>query len=68
MDPFERSYFDSQFYMRWMADQMWTFVPAQQILGKFLATFKEFPQRQPIGSLSVDKVMKKMESGSPVAQ
>jgi arylsulfatase len=51
-----------------MADQMWTFVPAQEILGKFLATFKEFPQRQPVGSLSVDKVLKKMESGSPVAQ
>jgi arylsulfatase len=51
-----------------MADQMWLFVPAQQVIGKFLATFKEFPQRQPIGSLSVEKVLKQMEAGSPVGQ
>ena len=68
MDPFERAYFDSQFYMRWMADQMWTFVPAQRVLGKFLSTFKEFPQRQPVGSLSVEKVLKQMEAGSPTGQ
>lgn len=68
MDPFERTYFESKMYIRWMADQMWLFVPAQQVIGKFLATFKEFPQRQPVGSLSVDKVLKQLESGSPVGQ
>ena len=66
--PFERPYFESRMYLRWMADQMWLFVPAQQVIGKFLATFKEFPQRQPIGSLSVEKVLKQMESGSPHGQ
>jgi arylsulfatase len=40
MDPFERVYDDSQMYLRWMADQMWTFVPAQQTTAKFLASFK----------------------------
>ena len=62
MDPFERVYDESAMYLRWMADQMWTFVPAQQIVGRFLATFKEFPQRQPVGSLSVEKVLKQLES------
>jgi len=66
--PFERPYFESKMYLRWMADQMWLFVPAQQVIGKFLATFKEFPQRQPIGSLSVEKVLKQMESGNPQGQ
>jgi len=66
--PFERPYFESRMYLRWMADQMWLFVPAQQVIGKFLATFKEFPQRQPIGSLSVEKVLKQMESGNPQGQ
>ena len=66
--PFERPYFESRLYLRWMADQMWLFVPAQQVIGKFLATFKEFPQRQPIGSLSVEKVLKQMESGNPQGQ
>jgi arylsulfatase len=64
--PFERPYFESRMYLRWMADQMWLFVPAQQVIGKFLATFKEFPQRQPVGSLSIEKALKQMEAGSPV--
>jgi arylsulfatase len=65
VSPFERPYTESRMYLRWMADQMWLFVPAQEVLGKFLATFKEFPQRQPIGSLSVEKVLKQLEEGSP---
>jgi arylsulfatase len=68
VSPFERPYFESRMYLRWMADQMWLFVPAQQVLGKFLATFKEFPQRQPIGSLSVEGVLKQLEEGSPHGQ
>jgi arylsulfatase A-like enzyme len=66
--PFERPYFESRMYLRWMADQMWLFVPAQQVIGEFLETFKEFPQRQPVGSLSVEKVLKQMESTSPHGQ
>ena len=52
-DPYEVSY-ESALYIRWFADQMWTFVPAQAITGKFLATFKEFP---PVmgSSLGIDK-------------
>ena len=63
MDPFERGYFESRMYLRWMADQMWMFVPAQHILGRFLATFEEYPQRMPIASLSVDQVMKSLSAG-----
>jgi hypothetical protein len=29
-----------------MADKLRTFLPAQQIVGQFLATFKEFPPSQ----------------------
>ena len=61
MDPFEVST-DSAMYIRWMADQMWTFVPAQEIVGRFLATFKDYPQRMPIASLSVDDVLKRLQS------
>ena len=60
MDPFEVT-MDSALYIRWYADQMWMFVPAQQIVGKFLATFKEFPQRQEVGSLSLDAALKALE-------
>ena len=47
-------------YFRWVADKFWTFVPAQQIVGDFLATFKEFPPSQKSGSFSVDQVLKQL--------
>ena len=28
-DPFERAWHESEMYLRWMAENMWTFVPAQ---------------------------------------
>ncbi len=30
-------------YWRWFADNMWTFVPAQSFIKKFLATIPEYP-------------------------
>jgi len=64
MDPFERFHDESLSHLRWMADKMWTFVPAQQIVGKFLATFKEFPPSQKSGSFSVDQVLQQLQEGS----
>jgi arylsulfatase len=32
-------------------------VPAQQYVGQFLATFKEFPPSQKPGSFSLDQVL-----------
>ena len=30
-------------YLRWYADNMWTFVPAQSYIKKFLATIPKYP-------------------------
>ena len=60
-DPYERFPFESQMYLRWMADKMWTFVPAQALVGRFLESFKEFPPTRG-SSLSVDKTLKQMQS------
>ena len=59
-DPYEVSY-KSAMYIRWFADNMWTFVPAQAYVGEFLGTFKEFP---PVagGSLGVDKVLQTLKT------
>ena len=62
-DPFEVSP-DAALYIRWYADQMWMFVPAQTYVQNFLSTFKEFPPSQAVGSLSVEKVLQKMQSAS----
>ncbi len=55
-------------YLRWVADQMWTFVPARQIVGKFIETFREFPHRQPVASLrpDTDAVRKYLKTQSVV--
>ena len=61
-DPFERFPKESHMYFRWWADKLWTFVPAQMIVGQFLQTFKEFPPSQKSGSFSVDHVLDQLTS------
>ena len=60
-DPFEVTP-DAALYTRWYADQMWLFVPAQAYVGQFLATFKDYPPSQAVGSLSVEKVLKQLQT------
>jgi arylsulfatase len=55
-DPFEKGMHESELYIRWMADNMWLFVPAQAYIGQFLATFKEFPPVRG-SSLSLDNAL-----------
>ena len=61
-DPFERNYYESSNYDQWMMEHLFLMSPAQVVVGQFLATFKEFPQRQPIGSFSLDRVMDQMNT------
>ena len=59
-DPFERATEDADmFYAKWKADRAFLLVPAQQIVGQFLATFKEFPPRQRPASFSIDQAHEK---------
>jgi arylsulfatase len=37
-------------------------VPAQQYIGKFLGTFKEFPPSQRPGSFSIDDALQTLQS------
>jgi arylsulfatase len=60
-DPFERMWEDSQMYLRWMVDNMWTFVPAQQYVAEFLGTFQEFPPVRG-SSLGVDQVLQQLQT------
>ena len=39
-------------------------VPAQQIVGQFLQTFREFPPSQKAGSFSLDKVMEALSAST----
>ena len=63
-DPYERAHVTSNTYYDWMIDRVYLLVPAQVYVGKFLATFKEFPPRQKPASFSIDQVMEKMLESS----
>jgi arylsulfatase len=62
-DPYERADITSNTYYDWLMDHVFLFVPAQDYVGKFLTTFKEFPQRQKASSFNLDEVMKKLQEG-----
>ncbi|QLE00197.1 arylsulfatase [Galbibacter sp. BG1] len=59
-DPYEVSW-QSALYIRWYADNMWMFVPAQQLASNFLESFKKYPPVQG-SSLSIDEVVEQMKS------
>ena len=42
-DPFETADHEGMDYERWRVEHVFLLVPAQQYVGQFLATFKEFP-------------------------
>jgi arylsulfatase len=60
-DPFERGWHESEMYLRWMAENMWIFVPAQVFTRQWLESFKEFPPRGGT-TLGIDGVIKQLEN------
>jgi arylsulfatase len=63
-DPYERADVTSNTYYDWWMDHAYICVPAQHIVGEFLATFKEFPPSQETGSFSLNRVMEKLAEGA----
>jgi arylsulfatase len=59
-DPYERADITSNTYYDWMIDHVFLFVPAQKLVGRFLATFRDFPPRQKAASFSIDQVLEKL--------
>ncbi len=60
-DPYERAYSTSNTFYDWMLDRVYLMLPAQDYVGNFLKTFKEFPPRQKAGSFTIDQVMEKLQ-------
>jgi len=63
-DPFEQAQHIGIGYPRWRIDRTFLLVPAQEYIGKFLATFKEFPPSQKVGSFSLDQVLETLQQGN----
>jgi arylsulfatase len=62
-DPFETADHEAMDYNHWWIDHIFVFVPAQEYVGRFLATFKEFPPSQKPGSFSLDNVLEALQQG-----
>jgi arylsulfatase A-like enzyme len=60
-DPYERADITSNTYYDWVIDHAFTFVPAQAFVGRFLTTFKDYPQRQKAASFNLDEVLEKLK-------
>jgi arylsulfatase len=60
-DPFERAWHESEMYLRWMAENMWIFVPAQVFTRQWLKSFREFPPVRG-NTLGIDGVIKQLET------
>jgi arylsulfatase len=64
MDPYERADITSNTYNDYIIRRAFLVVPTQDIVGRFIATFREFPPRQRPSSFSVDQVMQKLEEST----
>ena len=61
-DPFESADHASMDYDHWRLDRAFMFVPAQEYIAQYIATFKEFPPSQKVGSFSLDQVLDSLMS------
>ena len=61
-DPYEFATVTSNTYYDWLMDHAFLLVPAQDIVGKFLMTFKEYPPRMKAASFNLDQVMEKLST------
>jgi arylsulfatase len=60
-DPYERADITSNTYYDWLLDHVFLLVPAQDYVGQFLATFRDYPQRQKATSFNMDEVLGKLK-------
>jgi arylsulfatase len=60
-DPYERADITSNTYYDWLIDHVFLLVPAQDYVGQFLATFRDFPQRQKAATFNMDEVFEKLK-------
>ncbi len=60
-DPYERADVTSNTYYDWLMDHVFLLVPAQDYVGQFLMTFKDYPQRQKAASFNLNEVLQNLK-------
>ena len=61
-DPFEIGDVEAMDWNRWWVEQVFLLVPAQQYVGKFIGTLREFPPSQKGGSFPLDAVLQSLQA------
>jgi hypothetical protein len=57
---------DSNNYYTWWIRRILALVPVQNLVGEYIATFKEFPPRQKPAKFNVDDALNAMKAGAGV--
>jgi arylsulfatase len=57
---------DSNNYYTWWIRRILALVPVQNLVGEYIATFKEFPPRQKPAKFNVDDALTAMKAGAGV--
>jgi arylsulfatase len=60
-DPYERADVTSNTYYDWLFDHVFLLVPAQDYVGQFLATLKDYPPRQKAATFNLDEIMESLK-------
>ena len=58
---YERANITSNTYYDWLLDHAYLLVPAQDYVGQFLMTLKDYPPRQKAAAFNMDEVMKPLQ-------
>jgi arylsulfatase len=61
-DPFEIGDHEAMDWNRWWVEHIFLLVPAQQYVGNFIGTFREFPPSQKGGSFALDAVLQALQT------
>ena len=64
VDPFERGQ-EGMGYNDWWYRRAYIAVPVQNIVGKTLMSFKEFPPRQKPASFTIDQALEQLQKATP---
>ncbi len=59
-DPFERADVTSNSYYSWLLDHAFTLPIAQEVVGKHLASYVEFPPSQKAATFTIDQALEKL--------
>ena len=63
-DPFERFPDEAPVHGRWLAEKLWTLIPASAITGQFLEKFEEYPPSQATRSTGVSEFLQAIQAGA----